>query len=650
MKSNKAVDLEQQGLLLPQGIIDSIPFGVLVTDINLHLVQINKWVTLNAKLLPEVVIGTPLGEVFPELASRNLIEAYHLVLHGGMPITLSNRIHRYFFKARSRNPDLSEMPQTATITPIYSENQLIGTITFINDVSERVNIENVLQKEVSKLGALHEIDYAVSTLDMNQCLEVIVQRTQVLFNCERVVLSLFEEGELRVASSNLNEGSNPTASTLAAWAAINSQSRLAFTAREDEAQKLEYQMAAPLIASRDCIGVLNVQTSRVDDFSQSDLELLEAIAARAAVAIQNARLHTSEREQREFAEAIREISLTMASELDLEVVLDAILKSIGRVVHFDAACILLQEEEHLSVKRYLGFDIENIPEPGKWLESYFEGSNLIQGMKDLHLPQSLFKEGQESRDSIFDIDPRFSNFAGSPIVIRGRQIGFLLLGKTETQAYPKKSLDHLAAFASAAAIALENARLYNEQQRLAVTDGLTGLTNRRRFDAEMKKEIEKVARYKRPTSLIMLDIDNFKHYNDHYGHQAGDEILKLLAHQLMQSMRDVDIVARYGGEEFALILPEVGPEAAYQVAERIRTGVEGLSHTGNHWNLQGNTGKVTISLGVAGAPCHAHSPAELIHAADSALYKAKHNGKNQTVLSDLSQEIYQTSQTKPYGN
>ncbi len=634
MKSKTETTLRQQDLLLPQGIIDSIPFGVMITDINLRLVQMNKWVIMNAKLAPEAVVGSLLGEVFPELISRKLIEAYNLVLHGGMPLTLSNRIHRYFIKTPSRNPDLSEMPQTATITPIYSENQLIGTITFINDVSERVNIENVLQKEVAKLGALHEIDYAVSTLDLKQCLDVIVQRTQVLFNSERVVLSLFEEGELRVASSNLN-GSKITASALASWAAFNSESRLAPPPQKDEQpDDLGFQMAAPLIASRDCIGVLNVQTNKPDDFSQSDLELLEAIAARAAVAIQNAMLHTSEREQREFAEALREMSLTMASELNLEVVLDAILKSISRVVHFDAACIVLREQDRLNIKRYHGFFMEDILDPKQWLESHMEGSALIQTMEVSQRPQAKFKGEQVPDDILFDIDRRFSSLAGAPIIIRGRLIGFIFLGITGTQVYQKNSLDNLAAFASSAAIALENARLYNEQQLLALTDGLTGLTNRRRFDNEINKELEKVARYRRPTSLIMLDIDNFKHYNDQFGHQAGDDVLKRLAQQLMQNMREVDIVARYGGEEFALILPEVGPEAAYQVAERIRTGVETMSYESRGKELIGIEWKISVSIGVAGAPCHALSPAELIHAADSALYRAKLNGKNQTILSD----------------
>ena len=156
---------------------------------------------------------------------------------------------------------------------------------------------------------------------------------------------------------------------------------------------------------------------------------------------------------------------------------------------------------------------------------------------------------------------------------------------------------------------------------------------------ELNREMDRVVRYKRPTSLVMIDIDNFKRYNDTYGHPAGDSLLKCLAATLRSNTRDVDILARYGGEEFAIILPEVGIEGGLLIAERIRLAVAGLyaqqqQHAPIDFGIPSIRMPVTISLGLASAPDFAQSPAELIHAADSALYKAKRSGKNLTLIAE----------------
>jgi diguanylate cyclase (GGDEF)-like protein len=631
---NKEIELP-----LPQILLDSIPVGVMVTNTSLELVQANHWVTSNTKIIMDEVIGHPLGEIFPELASRNLLEAYKLVLHGGMPLTLSNRIHRYFFKIPARGSQLREMPQTAIISPIRSGDQIIGTLTFITDVTERVNVENSLKREVDKLNTLHEIDRAVSTLDFERCLQVIVQRTRVLFNSQATTLYFFEQKELKIAASDGQIPSPATTSELVEWVASNRQKA---SSPDLQAGEAHCQMAAPLIVHENCIGVLDVQPSPTEAFSAADLDLLNAIANRAAIAIHNARLHASERHQRELAESMREISLTLAAELDLEAVLDAILKSVARVVSYDAACILLKENELLRVKRHLGFELPGNVDAQTLLENYLNNSNLIRLVEMSKQPEVQYGGIRNPRRQSHDLEKRLNTWAVAPIVMRGKQLGYLLLGKKEAHAYNLEAAVQLAVFASSAGIAIENARSFSLQQNMAVTDGLTGLNNRRHFDDELNREMERVARYKRPTSLIMMDIDNYKRYNDAYGHQAGDVFLKHLAILLRKNTRDVDVVARYGGEEFAIILPEVGLDGARVVAERIRTAVTGMHLVKGVEHLPPIESAVTISLGVACAPSQANSPAELIHAADTALFVAKHNGKNQTVLYDLSIEPLST--------
>ncbi len=165
-------------------------------------------------------------------------------------------------------------------------------------------------------------------------------------------------------------------------------------------------------------------------------------------------------------------------------------------------------------------------------------------------------------------------------------------------------------------------------EKLSSLDGLTGIPNRRRFDEVLKSEWQRAIRHSTAISLIMLDIDFFKLYNDRYGHQGGDECLIQVARILDDSaQRETDMVARYGGEEFAVILPETGSRGAYEVAEIMRANIHDtkIPHEGSKVSEY-----VSISVGVATwLPERGSQPEEIIALADQALYKAKEEGRNQ---------------------
>lgn len=166
-----------------------------------------------------------------------------------------------------------------------------------------------------------------------------------------------------------------------------------------------------------------------------------------------------------------------------------------------------------------------------------------------------------------------------------------------------------------------------ELERLSITDPVTHLSNHRHFHDRMRIEVERSIRHSRPVSLVMIDIDHFKRFNDQFGHPAGDALLRAVAHRLTDLVRSIDTVSRYGGEEFAVILPDTGPETALVVAERVRKSFEEKPFPGPN----GRPAFVTISLGVAAAPTHATDSTDLISLADRALYQAKRQGRNQTV-------------------
>jgi len=169
-----------------------------------------------------------------------------------------------------------------------------------------------------------------------------------------------------------------------------------------------------------------------------------------------------------------------------------------------------------------------------------------------------------------------------------------------------------------------NARL----ERLAVTDGLTGVYNHRRFQEGLAAELLRSTRTGRPVSVLMADVDLFKKVNDAMGHPAGDELLRRLAQVLNSALRGTDLLARYGGEEFAALLPETSKTVAGQVAERMRAAVEAELNVDGRW-----TQKITISVGVATYPDDGKTGEQALIAADEALYVAKHQGRNRVVIS-----------------
>lgn len=165
-------------------------------------------------------------------------------------------------------------------------------------------------------------------------------------------------------------------------------------------------------------------------------------------------------------------------------------------------------------------------------------------------------------------------------------------------------------------------------REMAIRDGLTGLFNHRHFKAIMKRELARVVRYERPLSLIMLDVDHFKNYNDTHGHPAGDEVLKTLADIISTRLRVVDCPARYGGEEFVVLLPETDITGGRTVAEDIRAKVEDYPFKGRESQP---LGKVTVSLGVAEFNADPSELSSLLERADEALYRAKNEGRNRVV-------------------
>ncbi|MGH7265012.1 MAG: sensor domain-containing diguanylate cyclase, partial [Candidatus Rokuibacteriota bacterium] len=217
------------------------------------------------------------------------------------------------------------------------------------------------------------------------------------------------------------------------------------------------------------------------------------------------------------------------------------------------------------------------------------------------------------RVSAGDLDVRL------PVADRG-EVGYLTRVFNHMVTRLREGRDELAA--SNAALSERN----RELRELSVTDGLTGLYNHKHLLETLATEVARCRRLKHPFSILMIDLDHFKEYNDTYGHLAGDAVLSRISALFKASIRNIDYAARYGGEEFCLLLPEVGIDGAMRAAERLRLRV-----AGEKFGPEDQPASVTISIGVAEFPEHGEGPEMLIASADAALYDAKRRGRNRVV-------------------
>lgn len=226
---------------------------------------------------------------------------------------------------------------------------------------------------------------------------------------------------------------------------------------------------------------------------------------------------------------------------------------------------------------------------------------------------------------------RISSLLSVPMTSGVRIVGVLTVYSFSPRRFSDDDIGFLKALAGQAAVAEETAKLHERTEQLSLVDELTGLYNIRKLKTALQDEIKRSKRFGHKFAFVMADIDYFKDYNDCYGHQEGDVVLRSVAHSIVSSSRSVDMAFRYGGEEFSLILPETEKHEALEVAERIRKAVEAQAITGEE--NQPN-GRITLSLGVASYPEDAINSAELTKLADVALYEAKHSGRNRVIATE----------------
>lgn len=331
------------------------------------------------------------------------------------------------------------------------------------------------------------------------------------------------------------------------------------------------------------------------------------------------------RQERQAAEALRVSGSVLSATLEMEQVKDAIIQQVGQIVPSDLALLIWLEDGKARVVRALGTPVLSEAEQAAWQDyeidvtGYPQLVKMMESGQPLVIPDTAFAPDWKACDKTTGA----AAWIGAPILAYDRKWGVLCLSSQKANTYQARQAHFLAIYASQSALALENARLFEEVKRLAITDSLTGLYTRRQLFYLGERELDRFTRYGTVFSAIMLDVDDFKKINDTYGHLVGDRVLMTIAERCRQNVRAMDIIGRYGGEEFVLLLPEVNAAGARRTAERLR---DVLSAT--PIELEDGTVMVSASLGVAEVTADHKRLEDLIHAADLASYRAKSSGRN----------------------
>lgn len=383
-------------------------------------------------------------------------------------------------------------------------------------------------------------------------------------------------------------------------------------------------ICAPISLSDELVGVIYLDSRLARGiFSEDDVSLVNALSHHIAVGIEAAKAARlemeveSERRQRALADVLSEFTMSLSSTLEPEKIVDQLLETLLRAIHFRRATVWMGAPDKLKLVALRGYPPSLRP-----------GRSIVPGEKrgfdravELHRPVHEACQGFEPGLEDCSLKGSFSWLA-IPLLSEQRVAGVVTLSAEQLDAFSEAEVEVAFTFCNQAGIALANAHLFKEINRLATTDSLTGCYNRRRFFQIAQREMERCRREGIPFCAIMADIDFFKKFNDQYGHACGDEVLQLVSRVLREALGEIGTLGRLGGEEFAVCLAGFDQQAGCAVAEKLRLQVENQRLPHQELTLQ-----VTLSLGVAClAPDEELEP--VFARADAQLYEAKRAGRN----------------------
>ena len=388
-------------------------------------------------------------------------------------------------------------------------------------------------------------------------------------------------------------------------------------------------IGVPMLDKEILLGVIYVESATKDELQRDDVQTLQTLANQVATSLQKARLYARTQQHLQVMTTLQSISNAVASSLELDEILDNVIRLLKDSFGYTYISIYLLDGNVLYLGAELGYPdtmlIHEIPITSGVIGRTAR-TKKTQFIRDVSADSDFLQASYEVKNEI-----------GVPLIKDNNVLGVLNVESKGDVPLTENDVNVLNTLAGSVAVAIDNARLHAEVKLMAMTDVVSGLANRRAFDETLYAEITRASRYSQPISLIILDLDSFKEYNDKWGHPAGDIRLREIADLLRSNVRDPDIAARYGGEEFAVILPNTSKGGAIRLAERLRHSAESSApqKSDDNYPISG----YTISLGVATYPDDATSVEELLLMADNAELMAKRLGKNQVYAANSANKV-----------
>ena len=390
----------------------------------------------------------------------------------------------------------------------------------------------------------------------------------------------------------------------------------------EKLRSLGIELFFPLVSRGNLIGILVLGKKQSGKYSLEDIDLAERITAEVAVSLEKEYLQEQLRKREEELSLINRLATIITSSLNIQEAYDAFIAELRKVVDVDWATIALIEGDEIYFQA-LSTEVGSAWQTGERIPLEGTATQRVTGDKKALVEPDLaqkrrFWTGEEY------VKRGIRSIVYLPLLVKGEAIGSLIVASRQPSAYSPGQVRLLERLALQIAMQAENARLYGRAEQRARVDELTGLFNRRHFDERLKEEIDRHSRYSGMLSLVLLDLDNFKDYNDKLGHLAGDKLLGQVGRLIKRSFRSADLAFRYGGDEFAILLPQSSADDAFIVAERVRGRIA--------IEMGGQQVPITASLGLASWPSDGITPDGIVNAADKALYYAKRTGGNRTYV------------------
>ncbi|MGK2905533.1 MAG: sensor domain-containing diguanylate cyclase [Desulfuromonadales bacterium] len=330
-------------------------------------------------------------------------------------------------------------------------------------------------------------------------------------------------------------------------------------------------------------------------------------------------------EKIEGLKGILNVAQLVVSSLNLDEVLQNILNSAMAVMDMPAGTVALYDTEssQLELHAHAGLS-EKFVTLDRWRANPGGLTHEILDRGELFVIKDT--ETSDFFNNPLVIEEGIRSLIAVPLKIQKRTIGILYLDDFKPREFLEEKLELLSILTSFATMSIDHAWLHERVTKLACTDGLTGLYNHGQFKKHFAEEVARANRYNKALSIILLDVDDFKKFNDTYGHPSGDIVLQEMAHMLRGLLRNSDAIYRYGGEEFIVLLPETALQEAITVAERIRILVE--TESPRFLNGISKASGITVSVGVAALPDCGMDTRTLLKSVDDLMYQAKREGKN----------------------